>query len=91
MICQNRIDGIPCEHEAKFVMRPNPNCQNFCCNMYLCEYCAAYARVFTDDILDIEEGITFQQAAAFGDQQSMSKSLQLSLFADVPPATIGGK
>ena len=66
--------------------------------MYLCEYCAAYARVFTDDILDIEEGITFQQAAeqkvhltAFGDQPSVSYPLQMSLFAEVPPATIGGR
>ena len=66
--------------------------------MYLCEYCAAYARVFTDDILDIEEGITFQQAAeqnvhltAFGDQQSASNPMQLSLFADDPSAIIGGR
>jgi hypothetical protein len=66
--------------------------------MYLCEYCAAYARIFTDDILEIAEGITFEQAAqqnvhltAFGDQQSESIPLQMPLFAEDLPAKHGGR
>lgn len=86
MKCQNRIDGNPCPHVAKFILRPNPNCHNICCNMYLCEYCAAYARIFTDDILDIEEGITFEQAAmekptAKTEPQLLGTPVQLSMFS----------
>lgn len=88
MKCQNRKNNVPCEHEALFILRPK------CCKMYLCEYCAAYARIFTDDILEIAEGITFKQAAqprahltAEGGQVSQSIPLQLPLFAEVPPTT----
>ena len=92
MKCQNVKNNVPCEHEALFILRPQ------CCKMYLCEYCAAYARIFTDDILEIAEGITFEQAAqqnvhltAFGDQPSASIPLQIPMFADDLSAINGGR
>lgn len=68
MKCQNRINGVPCKHEALFILRPN------CCNMHLCQYCAAYARMFTDDILDISEGVTFSDAEKQHKDMKVSKN-----------------
>lgn len=76
MKCQNVdcYDATPCEHEAKFIMYPNTDCQcGICSPLYLCEYCVVRARMFTDDILDIEAGVTFEQVA---NQHKMQRTVE---------------